>query len=72
MPNPPVNEEPSTLTEIREAIFKLKGGKAEVICGILAKLLNAGGEPVALDLPVVLAVIWYHSPDLLMGVAISL
>lgn len=40
VPNSPISEEPPTLTEVREAISKLKGGKEAGICIIPAKLLK--------------------------------
>lgn len=43
----PITEETPTMTEVREAFSKLKGGKAAGICCIPAKLLKAGGEPMA-------------------------
>ncbi|XP_069976414.1 uncharacterized protein [Penaeus vannamei] len=42
VPDPPISEDPPTLTEIREVISKLKGGKAAGICDIPAELLKAG------------------------------
>lgn len=71
----PINEDPYSLTEAGEVISKLKGGKAEDICGIHAELLKAGGEPMTYGLLVVLAAIWLSSTfplNLLMGVVIPL
>ena len=75
LPDPPISEEPPTLTEVREAISKLKGGKAAGICGIPAELLKSGGEPMVRGLHAVLAAIWQSGtipPDLLKGVVIPL
>lgn len=47
MSDPPISEEPPVLTEVREAIFKLNGGKALGICGIPAELLKVEGERIA-------------------------
>lgn len=58
MPDPPISEDPPTLNEFREAISKLKGGKAAGICEIPAELLKVGREAKARDLHVVLAAIW--------------
>ena len=44
LPDPPISEDPPSLTEVRGAISKLKSGKAAGICGIQAELLKAGGE----------------------------
>lgn len=38
--NPPINEDPSFLTEIREAISKLRSGKAASICSITAEMIK--------------------------------
>nr|XP_027207908.1 uncharacterized protein LOC113801282 [Penaeus vannamei] len=67
---PPTSEDPPILTEVREAISKLKGWKGAGICDIPAELLKTGGEPVAPGLHVVLATIWQSGsvpPDLLRG-----
>ncbi|XP_069992460.1 uncharacterized protein [Penaeus vannamei] len=55
--DPPISEDPPTLTEVREKISKLKGGKAAGICDIPAELLKAGSEPMAQGLRAVLAAI---------------
>ena len=47
LPDPPISEDSPSLAEVREAISKLKSGKAAGICGIPAELLKAGGEPMA-------------------------
>ena len=57
LPDPPISEDPPSLTEVRGAISKLKSGKAAGICGIPAELLKAGGEPMARGLHAVLAAI---------------
>ena len=75
LPDPPISEDPPSLTEVRGAISKLKSGKAAGICGIPAELLKAGGEPMARGLHAVLAAIWQSGsvpPDLLRGVVIPL
>ena len=75
VPDPPISEEPPTLTEVRMAISKLKSGKAAGICDIPAELLKAGGEPMARGLHTVQTAIWQSGtipPDLLRGVVIPL
>ena len=75
LPDPQISEEPPTLTEVREAISKLKGGKAAGFCGIPAELLKSGGDSMARGLHTVLAAIWQSGtipPDLLKGVVIPL
>ncbi|XP_069987637.1 uncharacterized protein [Penaeus vannamei] len=68
LPDPPISEDPPSLTEVREAIYKLKSGKTAGICDIPAELLTAGSEPMVWGLHVVLAAIWWSGtipPDLL-------
>ena len=75
LPDPRISEEPPTLTEVREAISKLKRGKAAGFCGIPAELLKSGGDAMARGLHTVLAAIWQSGtipPDLLKGVVIPL
>ena len=56
--DPPISEDPPSLTSVREVISKLKSGKAAGVCGIPAELLKAGGEPMARGLHAVLSAIW--------------
>ncbi|XP_069976237.1 uncharacterized protein, partial [Penaeus vannamei] len=66
--DPPISEDPPSLTEVMGAISKLRSGKAAGICGIPAELLKAGGEPMARGLHTVLAAIRWSvavPPDLL-------
>ncbi|XP_070000278.1 uncharacterized protein [Penaeus vannamei] len=57
LPDPLISEYLPSLGEVREAISKLKSGKAAGISGIRAELLKAGGESMARGLHVVLAAI---------------
>ena len=75
LPDPRTSEESPTLTEVREAISKLKHGKAACFCGIPAEFLKSDGDAMARDLHTVLAAIWQSGtipPDLLKGVVIPL
>ncbi|XP_069992174.1 uncharacterized protein [Penaeus vannamei] len=56
VPDPPISEDSPNLTEIKEAICKLKDGKAAG--NIPADLIKAGVEPMARGLHAVLAAIW--------------
>ncbi|XP_069989747.1 uncharacterized protein [Penaeus vannamei] len=47
LPDPPISEDPPSLTEVTGAISKLKSREAAGICGIPAEPLKAGGEPMA-------------------------
>lgn len=42
--DPPINEDAPSLAEVREAIAKLRGGKAPGVCNISVELLKGGGE----------------------------
>lgn len=72
LPEPPISEEPPTLTEVREDISKLKGGKPIGICSIPANVPKVGDEPMALacmGLRAVLAAILHSGSnmDWIMG-----
>ena len=57
-PIPPISEAGPSLKETRDAIAKLKGGKAAGVCGISAELLIAGGDAVAAGLHAVICAVW--------------
>ncbi|KAG0714238.1 hypothetical protein GWK47_001654 [Chionoecetes opilio] len=42
--DPPIDETAPSLDEVREAVAKLRGGKAAGVCNISAELLKAGGK----------------------------
>ncbi|XP_050735881.1 uncharacterized protein LOC127008208 [Eriocheir sinensis] len=56
--DPPIDESPPSLGEVREAVAKLRGGKASGACNISAELLKAGGEAMIHGLHAVLTAIW--------------
>ena len=56
--DPPVDEAPPSLTEVREAVSKLKCGKAAGVCNISGELLKAGGEAMIHGLHAVLVAVW--------------
>ena len=56
--NPPISEAPPSLSEVREAVGRLKCGKAPGICGISAELLKAGGEAMIHGLHSVVTAVW--------------
>ena len=56
--DPPVDETPPSLAEVRKAVSKLKCGKAAGICNISGELLKAGGETMIHGLHAVLSAIW--------------
>ncbi|XP_069982670.1 uncharacterized protein [Penaeus vannamei] len=58
LPDPPISEDPSSSTEVRGAISKMKSGKEAGVCGTPAELLKADVEPIAQGLHAVLAAIW--------------
>lgn len=58
-PDRPTGETPLSLVEIREAVRKLKGGKAAGICNISAEMLKAGGEAMIRELHAILSAMWH-------------
>ncbi|KAG0716601.1 LINE-1 reverse transcriptase [Chionoecetes opilio] len=56
--DPPIDETAPSLDEVREAVAKLKGGKAADVCNISAELLKAGGEAMIRGLHAVLTAVW--------------
>ncbi|KAG0730476.1 Transposon TX1 uncharacterized protein [Chionoecetes opilio] len=55
--DPPIDESAPSLDEVREAVAKLKGGKAAGVCNISAELLKAGGEAMIHGLHAVLTAV---------------
>lgn len=56
--DPPLVDTPPSLTEVREAVSKLKCGKAAGVCNISAEMLKAGGEAMIHGLHAVLSAVW--------------
>ncbi|KAG0729261.1 Retrovirus-related Pol polyprotein from type-2 retrotransposable element R2DM [Chionoecetes opilio] len=56
--DPPIDETAPSLDEVREAVAKLKGGKAAGVCNISSELLKAGGEAMIRGLHAVLTAVW--------------
>ncbi|KAG0717242.1 Retrovirus-related Pol polyprotein from type-1 retrotransposable element R2 [Chionoecetes opilio] len=56
--DPPIDETAPSLDEVREAVAKLKGGKAAGVCNSSAELLKAGGEAMIRGLHAVLTAVW--------------
>ena len=54
--DPPIETAPS-LDQVKEAVAKLRGGKAGGICNITAELLKAGGEVMIRGLHAVLTAV---------------
>ncbi|KAG0718569.1 Sphingomyelin phosphodiesterase 3 [Chionoecetes opilio] len=59
--DPPIDESAPSLDEVREAVAKLRGGKAAGVCNISAELLKAGGEAMIRGLHAVLTAVWQQS-----------
>ena len=67
--DPPINEAAPSLDEVKEAVARLRGGKAAGICDISMELIKAGGEAMTCGLPAVLPAVWHSStipPDWLV------
>lgn len=56
--NPPIDEAPPSLDEVREAVSRLMGGKAACVRNISAELIKAEGEEIDRGLHAVLTVLW--------------
>ncbi len=56
--DPPVDETPPSLAEVREAVNKLEGGKAVGVCNINAEMLKAGVETIIHVLHALLTAVW--------------
>ena len=57
--DPPINEATPSIDRVKEAVAKLKDGKAAGICNISVELLKAGGEAMIRELHAVLTVVWH-------------
>jgi len=56
--DPPIDCDSPSLAETRDAVKRLKGGKAAGVCGIYAEFLKDGGEATLEALHVVLCTVW--------------
>ncbi len=73
--DPPVDKTLPPLAKIREAVNKLKCGKAAGICNVSAKMLKAWGEVMMRGLHAVLSVIWQSGaipPDWKRGLVVPI
>ncbi|KAG0718623.1 Transient receptor potential channel pyrexia [Chionoecetes opilio] len=71
----PIDETAPSLDEVREAVAKLRGGKAAGICNISAELLKHGGEAMIRGLHAVLTVVWQSGtipPDWKRGLVVPI
>ena len=55
--DPTINKAAPSLDEVKEAVARLRGGKAAGICNISAKLLKGGGEAMIRELHAVLTAV---------------
>ena len=55
--DPPINEAAPSIDEVKEAVAKLRSGKAPGICNISAELLKARGKAMIRELHAVLTVV---------------
>ncbi|KAG0693436.1 Transposon TX1 uncharacterized protein [Chionoecetes opilio] len=73
--DPPIDETAPSLDEVREAVAKLRGGKAAGVCNISAELLKAGGEAMIHGLHAVLTAVWQSGtipPDWKRGLVVPI
>ena len=57
----PLIDKTAPSIHVKEAVAKLRGGKAAGICNISAELLKAGGEATIRGLHAVLTTVWLSS-----------
>ena len=55
----PIDETAPSIEAVKEAVAKLKGGKAAGICNISAELFKAGGEAMIRGLHAVFTAVWH-------------
>ena len=73
--DPPVDETPPSLAEVREAVNKLNCGKAAGVCNVRAEMLKGRGEAVIHGLHAVLSAVWQCgtiSPDWKRGLVVHI
>ncbi len=73
--NPPIDEVPPSLAEVRGAVARLRGGKAAGVCNISAEMLKAGGEAMTHGLHAVLTAVWQSGtipPDWKRGLVVPI
>ena len=73
--DPPINEATPSLEEVKEAVDRLRGGKAPGVCNISAELLKAGGEAMIRGLHAVLTAVWQTGtvpPDWKRGLVVPI
>ncbi|KAG0729173.1 Transposon TX1 uncharacterized protein [Chionoecetes opilio] len=73
--DPPIDETAPSLDEVREAVAKLRGGKAAGVCNISAELLKARGEAMTRGLHAVLTAVWQSGtipPDWKRGLVVPI
>ncbi|KAG0727434.1 LINE-1 reverse transcriptase [Chionoecetes opilio] len=73
--DPPIDESAPSLDEVREAVAKLRGGKAAGVCNISAELLKAVGEAMIHGLHAVLTAVWQSGtipPDWKRGLVVPI
>ena len=73
--DPPINVSAPSLAEVREAVARLKSGKAPGVCGISAELLKGGGDAMIRGLHAVLTAVWQTGsvpPDWKRGLVVPI
>ena len=73
--DPPIDETAPSIGDVKEAVAKLRGGKAADICKISAELLKAGVEAMIRGLHAVLTAVWHSGtipPDGKKGLVVPI
>ena len=59
--DPPIDETAHSIGDVKEAVAKMRCGKAAGICNISAELHKAGGDAMIRGLHAVLTAVWHCS-----------
>ena len=73
--DPPIGEAAPSLAEVKEAVARLKGGKAPGVCNISVELLKGGGDAMTRGLHAVLTAVWHSGivpPDWKRGLVVPI
>ena len=65
--DPPIDVTAPSIDDVKEAVAKLRGGKAAGICNISEELLKAGGEAMIRGLHAVFTAVWHSGTITLAG-----
>ena len=71
----PIDKTAPSIGDVKEAVAKLRGGKAAGVCNLSEELLKAGGEAMISGLHAVLTAVWHSGtipPDSKKGLVVPI